>query len=54
MSNYSSFVKRINQAETYLKLKALEASLDRLYNAGIFTVSEFKRLDSKILDKLSA
>lgn len=50
--NIVSFIERINNEDTYEGLKKLEISLDRLYNAGIFSVSEFKRLDSKILDKL--
>lgn len=51
-TNYSSFVERIESENTYKGLKKLETSLDRLYNAGIFSVSEFKRLDTKILNKL--
>lgn len=51
-TNYQSFVDRIDAENTYDGLKKLETSLDRLYNAGIFSVSEFKRLDTKILNKL--
>lgn len=53
-TNYASFVKRIKASDTKEKLKQLEVSLDRLYNAGIFSVAEFKRLDNKILEKLAA
>ena len=49
MTNYQSMVKRINQAETEEGFIKLHESLDRLYNAGIFTVSEFRRLDLKML-----
>lgn len=51
-TDYQSLVERINNENTYEGLKRLEISLDRLYNAGIFSVSEFKRLDSKIIEKL--
>lgn len=52
MTNYQSFIGRIEKENTYDGLKKLETSLDRLYDAGIFSVSEFKRLDTKILNKL--
>lgn len=52
-SNYESFVKRINDANTLEDLKKLEKSLDRVYNTGVISVSEFKRLDSKMLDKFA-
>jgi len=50
MTNYQSMVKRINQAETEDDFRKLHDSLDRVYNSGIFTVSEFRRLDLKIID----
>lgn len=53
-TNYTSFIKRIKAADSEEKLKRLEVSLDRLYNAGIFSLAEFKRLDDKILEKLAA
>jgi len=52
--NYDYFVDRIEAADSQEKLKQLEVSLDRLYNAGIFSLAEFKRLDNKILEKLAA
>lgn len=51
MSNYKAFTSRIRKAETLETLKNLDRSLDRLYNAGIFTTSQLKRLDLLIVDK---
>lgn len=53
-ANYKTFVARIETADSQEKLKRLEISLDRLYNAGIFSVTEFARLDIKIFEKLAA
>ena len=50
MSDWQSMIDRINQAETKEGFRKLHESLDRLYNAGIFTVSEFRRLDLKLID----
>lgn len=49
-SNYASFAERIRQAETPAQFDRLEQSLDRLYNAGVFTVSQFARLDGILID----
>jgi len=51
MTNYTAMVKRINKADTVEALCKLERSLDRLYNAGVFTVKEFAKLDGKMVDK---
>jgi len=51
VSDYITFKKRINKATTQHELDRLDISLDRLWNAGVFTQSEFIRLDSAILDK---
>lgn len=50
-TNYTSAKKRIDKADTKFKLEKLERSLMNLYNAGQFTVNEYKRLDSLIVDK---
>lgn len=52
-SNYASFVKRIDAANSSDALKRLEKSLDRLHGVGALKDSEFKKLDDKILRKLS-
>ena len=49
MTNYKSMTRRINKATTIVDLKDLDKSLDRLFEVGIFSVSEFNRLDDKIL-----
>lgn len=51
MTNYKSFAARIEKAKSLGELKNLEKSLDRLYNAGVFTVGEYSRLDGLILNK---
>jgi len=51
-TNYTSFKTRINKATTLQDLDRLDISLDRLWNAGVFTQAEFIRLDSAILDKM--
>ena len=43
-----SFKKRIESACCAQDFKKLEASLTRLYDVGVFTVSEFKRLDEEL------
>ena len=52
MSNYLSMTKRIKAAKTISDLNKLRLSLVRVYDTGQFTVSEFKRLDIKIIDKI--
>ena len=43
--------QRINQANTVEALVKVEASLDRIFDNGFFTISEYSKLDSKIVDK---
>jgi len=51
MSDYQTMAQRINKADTLAALAKVESSLDRIFNAGIFTVNEYSKLDSKIVDK---
>ena len=51
MTNYQTMAQRINKADTLVALAKVESSLDRIFNAGIFTVNEYSKLDSKIVDK---
>ena len=51
MTNYKSVSLRINKAENQKDIEKLVDSLDNLYNNGIFTISEFERLDDKIFKK---
>ncbi len=48
---YKSALERLNKANTSKELAQLERSLERIYNAGFFTVSEYGRLDLKLTDK---
>ena len=51
MSNYESAVKRIHSVDDLGKLKRLVISLDNLYNLGLFTATEFARLDCLLMDQ---
>ena len=51
MTNYQAMAQRINPANTVEALVKVEASLDRIFDNGFFTISEYSKLDSKIVDK---
>ena len=51
MTNYKTMTKRINNAITISDLKRLDKSLDRLFEAGVFSIIEFNRLYDKILKR---
>jgi hypothetical protein len=48
---YKSALQRLNKADTIQELARLERSLERIYNAGFLTVSEYGRLDLKLIHK---
>lgn len=48
---YATFNNRIKEALTAERLQQLGRSLDRLFDAGIFTPSQYQRLDHKIMEK---
>jgi hypothetical protein len=52
MTNYQSALALLKKATTAEELARLERSFERVYNAGCFTVSEYVRLDCKLVDKL--
>lgn len=52
MSDYKIMSNKIRGAKDVNTLDKLDSSLVNLYNNGIFTVSEFSRLDSVLVDKL--
>ena len=52
MTNYQSALARFKKATTAEELNRLERSLERVYNAGCFTVSEYARLDRKLVARL--
>ena len=51
-SNYATLAKRIRSAKTKEELNKCWTSLDRLYNAGVFTAKELMRLDDVIFQQL--
>lgn len=48
MSNYAAMAKRIRNSATIEQLDKCDKSLTRLWDNGIFTQSEFSRLDDLI------
>tara|TARA_R100001510_G_C7548586_1_gene133271 strand:- start:159 stop:341 length:183 start_codon:yes stop_codon:yes gene_type:complete len=48
---YKTALQRLNKANTSEELARLERSFERIYNAGFFTISEYGRLDAKLMDK---
>ncbi len=50
MSNYRSMAKRIRDCKDKKQLDKCEDSMTRLYYAGAFTVNQFMRLDSVLVD----
>ena len=49
--NYEPMLKRIDKAQTMEQLNKLERSLDRLWDAGFFTLREFVKLDDILIKK---
>jgi len=52
MTNYAAMVKRIKACKTVEEIRKCEKSLDRLYNAGIFSSNELIRLDALIINQM--
>lgn len=52
MTAYASFVKIIRSQDSIEGLLSLEPRLDRLYNARVFTISEFTKLDCLLIDSI--
>lgn len=48
---YKSAIKRINKASTEDELLRVEKSLARLYGNGVFSESEYRKLDALLLAK---
>lgn len=51
LTNYQSALARLSRANTPEDYAKLDASLDRCYNAGVLTVSEYERLTVKLMMK---
>lgn len=50
-SNFATLSARVKAAQSKGELDRVEASATRVYNAGQLTVSEFTRIDVKIMEK---
>lgn len=50
-SNYASAAARIRSAKTESEIARIEKSLERVYNAGQLSVSEYSRLDGLLMDQ---
>jgi hypothetical protein len=48
-SNYISAIERVKKCQTLQDCDNLETSLHRIWNNGIFTASEFTRIDSALV-----
>jgi hypothetical protein len=53
-TDYQSALARIKSAPNVEILRKLDKSLVRLWEAGIFTESEFSRLDRRLVDRMIA
>jgi hypothetical protein len=51
-SNHITLASRIKAANNLTDIKRIETSLDRLYECGVFTSSEYTRIDNKIMDRI--
>ena len=51
MTNYATMTQRIKDCKTTDALYKASLSIERLYNAGVFTESEFVRLDGRWVDQ---
>ena len=50
-TNYQSAIDRVNRCKSIHEVFKLEKSLERLWEAGMFTDSEFQRIDAKLMNK---
>jgi len=50
MNYYQYSLSKIKTAKTVEQLSKVEVWLEKMYNAGVFTPSEFGRLDDKLVD----
>ena len=51
MTNYKTISEKIKNAKDHNDLYKIEKSLTNLYNNGVFTNTEFSRIDGLIIDK---
>ena len=50
MNYYQYSLSKIKTAKTVEQLDKVEVWLEKMYNAGVFTLSEFRQLDCKLVD----
>ena len=50
MNDYQYSISKIKTAKTIEQLSKVEDWLERMYNAGVFTPSELRELDCKLVD----
>ena len=50
MNDYQYSLSKIKTAKTVEQLDNVEVWLAKMYNAGVFTPSEFRQLDCKLVD----
>lgn len=48
--NYNSAVKRLRNAKSIDELDKINLSIDRVYNAGLLTKAQLRKLDAKYID----
>lgn len=53
MSDYKTAKNRLNKAKTKLDLERLDKSLARIYDAGVFTESEYQKLTVSVMVKMA-
>lgn len=52
MTDFQYALHRLRRADSIEALNKLETSLERLYNNGVFTPTEYRLLDIRLVDKL--
>lgn len=51
MTNYAAMAKRIRECKTHVDFDRVSQSMDRIFEAGVFTTNEFMRLDGLMVDR---
>jgi hypothetical protein len=51
-TNYQSAIERVNKCQTRQDCHKLDTLLVKLWIAGIFTESEFARIDRQLVDRM--
>lgn len=51
MTNYKSLAEKIRKCNTAKELLVMEKKLDKLFNSGNFSTTQFSRLDNLIVEQ---